>query len=297
MSPLVSVRAVSKHFPKTRAVDGVSFDIMPGETLGLVGESGSGKSTLGRVVVGLLRATAGETIVDGQDVGALRGGARRALWRHAQMVFQDPYSSLNPRMTVRDALAEPLAQLRHRARRRGRRADRQDARCLRPAGKRGDPLSARVLRRPAPAHRHRPRADRAAQLCRRRRAGVGARRLDPGADHQPAAGPEERVRAHLPLHRPRPRRDPPCLRSRRSDVSRQAGRDRAGRDALFSAAPSLHASSCCARCRCPIRRPKPNGAATPPVPRWSMPRPPRTAARSPRVVRGQSSPPARPRRR
>ena len=108
MSPLVSVRAVSKHFPKTRAVDGVSFDIMPGETLGLVGESGSGKSTLGRVVVGLLRATAGETIVDGQIVGALRGSARRLLWRHAQMVFQDPYSSLNPRMTVRDALAEPL---------------------------------------------------------------------------------------------------------------------------------------------------------------------------------------------
>jgi oligopeptide/dipeptide ABC transporter ATP-binding protein len=108
MSPLVSVRAVSKHFPKTRAVDGVSFDIMPGETLGLVGESGSGKSTLGRVVVGLLRATAGETIVDGQNVSALRGRARRALWRHAQMVFQDPYSSLNPRMTVRDALAEPL---------------------------------------------------------------------------------------------------------------------------------------------------------------------------------------------
>jgi oligopeptide/dipeptide ABC transporter ATP-binding protein len=108
MSPLVSVRSVSKHFPKTKAVDGVSFDIMPGETLGLVGESGSGKSTLGRVVVGLLRATAGETIVDGQDVGALYGSARRTLWRHAQMVFQDPYSSLNPRMTVRAALAEPL---------------------------------------------------------------------------------------------------------------------------------------------------------------------------------------------
>jgi oligopeptide/dipeptide ABC transporter ATP-binding protein len=108
MSPLVSVRSISKHFPKTKAVDGVSFDIMPGETLGLVGESGSGKSTLGRVVVGLLRATAGETIVDGQNVGALHGSARRALWRHAQMVFQDPYSSLNPRMTVRDALVEPL---------------------------------------------------------------------------------------------------------------------------------------------------------------------------------------------
>ena len=107
-APLVSIRSVSKHFQKTKAVDGVSFDIQPGETLGLVGESGSGKSTLGRVIVGLLPATGGETIVDGQNVAALRGSARKALWRHAQMVFQDPYSSLNPRMTVRDALAEPL---------------------------------------------------------------------------------------------------------------------------------------------------------------------------------------------
>jgi oligopeptide/dipeptide ABC transporter ATP-binding protein len=108
MTPLVRVSALSKHFRDTRAVDGVSFDIMPGETLGLVGESGSGKSTLGRVVLGLLPASGGEAIVDGQNVAALQGPARRALWRHAQMVFQDPYSSLNPRMTVRDALAEPL---------------------------------------------------------------------------------------------------------------------------------------------------------------------------------------------
>jgi oligopeptide transport system ATP-binding protein len=108
MTPLVRLSSVTKHFDKTRAVDGVSFEIMPGETLGLVGELGSGKSTLGRVVVGLLPATGGETIVDGQNVGRLRGSARKALWRHAQMVFQDPYSSLNPKMTVRDALAEPL---------------------------------------------------------------------------------------------------------------------------------------------------------------------------------------------
>src|SRR5471032_2319252 len=108
MTPLVRATQVTKQFAKTRAVDGVSFDIAPGETLGLVGESGSGKSTLGRIVVGLLPATSGESIVAGQNVGALRGSARKALWRHAQMVFQDPYSSLNPRMTVRDALAEPL---------------------------------------------------------------------------------------------------------------------------------------------------------------------------------------------
>ena len=110
--PLVRVRGLRKHFPMGRAVnkavDDVSFEIAAGETLGLVGESGSGKSTLGRVVVGLLPPTAGDSVIDGQSVGALCGSARKALWRHAQMVFQDPYSSLNPRMTVRDALAEPL---------------------------------------------------------------------------------------------------------------------------------------------------------------------------------------------
>ena len=108
MTPLIRATRLTKQFPKTRAVDDVSFDIAPGATLGLVGESGSGKSTLGRIVVGLLPATSGDSIVAGRHVGALRGSARKALWRHAQMVFQDPYSSLNPKMTVRDALAEPL---------------------------------------------------------------------------------------------------------------------------------------------------------------------------------------------
>jgi oligopeptide/dipeptide ABC transporter ATP-binding protein len=116
-APLVSVASVSKHFPVRgglfqkrvlKAVNDVSFQIARGETLGLVGESGSGKSTLGRVVVNLIPATAGSIKVADQEVTTLRGKARHALWRHAQMVFQDPYSSLNPKMTVRDTLAEPL---------------------------------------------------------------------------------------------------------------------------------------------------------------------------------------------
>src|SRR5580704_6890335 len=117
-APLIRVTSLRKHFPLAsgltmrrevnKAVDDVSFDILAGETLGLVGESGSGKSTLGRVVVGLLPATSGQSVIAGQPVAGLRGKARKALWRHAQMVFQDPYSSLNPKMTVRDTLAEPL---------------------------------------------------------------------------------------------------------------------------------------------------------------------------------------------
>jgi oligopeptide/dipeptide ABC transporter ATP-binding protein len=114
--PLVRVSDLRKYFAgggwrrgrPVRAVDDVSFDIEAGETLGLVGESGSGKSTLGRVITGLERATSGRTIIAGTVVDRLRGRGRKALWRHAQMVFQNPYSALNPRMTVRDALAEPL---------------------------------------------------------------------------------------------------------------------------------------------------------------------------------------------
>jgi len=115
--PLVTVDRVSKHFPvrgglfgkrMLKAVDDVSFSIARAETLGLVGESGSGKSTLGRVIVNLLPATAGAIRLEGRETAHLRGAERRAFWRRVQMVFQDPYSSLNPKMTVRDTLAEPL---------------------------------------------------------------------------------------------------------------------------------------------------------------------------------------------
>ncbi|MDB5416259.1 MAG: dppF1 [Rubritepida sp.] len=115
--PMLRVGELRKHFPgagflgrrnPVRAVEDVSFDIARGETLGLVGESGSGKSTLGRMVVGLLPATSGSSVIAGMEVTRLKGAGRRQLWRRAQMIFQDPYSSLNPRMTVREAIAEPL---------------------------------------------------------------------------------------------------------------------------------------------------------------------------------------------
>ena len=110
--PLLSVRDLRVHFPleggTVRAVDGVSFDLPGGSTLGLVGESGSGKSTVARTVVGLNRPVAGSIRLAGHEIAGAAERVLAPLRRHVQMVFQDPYASLNPRMTVASAVAEPL---------------------------------------------------------------------------------------------------------------------------------------------------------------------------------------------
>src|SRR6202162_869469 len=117
---LLDVRDLKMHFPLTqgiirqrvigyvRAVDGVSFSIERGQTLGLVGESGSGKTTIGRTIVRLYKPTAGQIMFGDKDLASLGGEELRQTRRRVQMVFQDPFASLNPRFTIGSLIAEPM---------------------------------------------------------------------------------------------------------------------------------------------------------------------------------------------
>ena len=164
----------------------------------------------------------------------------RAARRRMQMIFQDPFASLNPRKTVGGAIAEPM--LVHGL------LDRADARERvaraaaegRTAAGHGEPLSARILRRPAPAPVHRARARARAEAARRRRSRVGARRLDQGAGHQPDDGPAGGDGARLSLHLARHRGGRARQPSRRGDVSRRDRRDRAARRDHRESAASVH---------------------------------------------------------
>ncbi|MCA0278335.1 MAG: ABC transporter ATP-binding protein [Proteobacteria bacterium] len=129
VEPLLSIRDLTMRFGKPRslsdtiarrprqvvsALNGVDLDVMPAETLGIVGESGCGKSTLARCIAGLHRPSGGDILFEGESVVGLKGPRRRAFNKRVQMMFQDPYTSLNPRMTVRDTLREALTVHRMR---------------------------------------------------------------------------------------------------------------------------------------------------------------------------------------
>ena len=110
---LIEVKDLKKYFQVGRnqtlkAVDGVNFKIYKGETLGIVGESGCGKTTCGKTVMGLYKATGGEVLFDGVDINKLNKNEKKEFTKRAQIIFQDPYSSLNPRMTVYDLISAPL---------------------------------------------------------------------------------------------------------------------------------------------------------------------------------------------
>ena len=147
--PLLAVDRLVKYFPvkkgvlqrtvgRVHAVDGISFDICERETLGLVGESGCGKSTAGKAIVKLIEPTSGEVRVNGKPINSLSRAAMRPWRRQLQFVFQDPYSSLNPRLSVRDIIAEPLVNYRVAS---GAALDAQVAELALKVGLRGDELA------------------------------------------------------------------------------------------------------------------------------------------------------------
>ena len=198
---LLELKEVVKQFPvrserlfggkreTLRAVDGVSLSVRRGETIGLVGETGCGKSTLARCITRLYDLTSGTVTFGGDDISRLSGRQLRPYRRKMQMVFQDPYGSLNPRRRVGSIIADPFAanKLGSGAGTQGQGAGADGGRG--PESGALQPVPGRVLRWPAAAYRPRPGAGTAAGTARLRRAGLRPRRLDPGADHQPAGRP------------------------------------------------------------------------------------------------------------
>ena len=174
--PLLEVRHLKKFFNVAagtlHAVDDVTFTIEPGKTLGVVGESGCGKSTTGRAILRLLEPTSGEVIFDGVDVLKLNKKEMRKKRQEMQLIFQDPFSSLNPRMTVSETIEEPLKLS-------GMIPDK-DQRFTRVLE-----LMDRVGLAERPEDRYRQGSGDKAEIYRVRRAGFRSGRIDPGSDLKP----------------------------------------------------------------------------------------------------------------
>ena len=238
-SRLLDIKGLRKIFPlrgsnkHVQAVDDVSFTIGRGETLGLVGESGSGKTTVGRCILRLVEPDAGEITFGGASVTSASPAALRGLRRKLQVVFQDPFNSLDPRWTVADILAEAIEGKSDKAR---------IAELLRLVGLRPDVASAKP-RALSAGSQQRVNIARAiaveARTDRARRADIGADTARPHRDHSPAARPPGAARRVLPLHLARPEYgrayEPPRCR----DVSWPDRRARHARAGVPQPAPSI----------------------------------------------------------
>ena len=231
----------------------VDLAVPRGSVLGLVGESGSGKTTLGRLLVRLLQPTSGGIQFDGVEIGRLGEAEMRPLRARIQMIFQDPQSSLNPRLRLGVTLTRPLKVF---GRLKGRRDQRERAAALLdlvglPTGFRR-PLSARTFGRPAPARRHRPRAGARAGLHRRRRDRVRPRCVDAGAYSAAAAGScARRLGLTLVFISHDLSRRPRALRRRRDPAAWRGRRIRSGRPHFRIAPASPTRGSCSPRSPCP----------------------------------------------
>ena len=255
MAPFLDVADLKVHFPIRRgvlqrtvghvlAVDGVSLAISAGRTLALVGESGCGKTTVGKALLQLVTPTAGSVRLGGSELVGMQGKRLRAARRHMQMVFQDP---------VRFAQPADAGRRNHRRRdectgTRGR-SGGAGGRSLGlaeagwSAGRSRRALSARVFRRPAPAHRHRPCARRAAGTADLRRTDLGARRIGAGPDPQLAQEAAGRTRCRLPVHHPQLRGGRVSGQRCRGDVPRADRRAGCCARGAALAEASLHAGA------------------------------------------------------